>query len=89
VRHERVLNRRHRTRIDIVGQTHLPRITGATSRVREVRLEPRDPGLHGKCSTGYLDRFILTNKRVMVVNGIIIRRVAMMQLLRVTDMKYE
>jgi hypothetical protein len=56
---------------------------GARSEVR-----PRDPGLHGKCSTGYLDRFILTNKRVMVVNGII-RRVAMMQLLRVTDLKYE
>ncbi|GAA0543069.1 hypothetical protein GCM10010172_25690 [Paractinoplanes ferrugineus] len=37
----------------------------------------------------YFDRFILTNKRVMVVNGIITRRVAMMPLLRVTDMKYE
>jgi membrane protein YdbS with pleckstrin-like domain len=37
----------------------------------------------------YYDRFILTNKRVMVVNGIITRRVAMMPLLRVTDMKYE
>ena len=36
----------------------------------------------------YFDRFILTNKRVMVVNGIITRRVAMMPLLRVTDMKY-
>jgi membrane protein YdbS with pleckstrin-like domain len=35
------------------------------------------------------DRFILTNKRVMLVNGIITRRVAMMPLLRVTDMKYE
>lgn len=37
----------------------------------------------------YFDRFILTNKRVMVVSGIITRRVAMMPLLRVTDMKYE
>ncbi|HEX7745133.1 MAG TPA: PH domain-containing protein [Micromonosporaceae bacterium] len=35
------------------------------------------------------DRFILTNKRVMLVNGIVTRRVAMMPLLRVTDMKYE
>lgn len=37
----------------------------------------------------YYDRFILTNKRVMVVNGIVTRQVAMMPLLRVTDMKYE
>ncbi len=37
----------------------------------------------------WYDRFILTNKRVMVVNGIITRRVAMMPLARVTDMKYE
>lgn len=37
----------------------------------------------------WFDRFILTNKRVMVVNGIITRNVAMMPLLRVTDMKYE
>ena len=37
----------------------------------------------------YYDRFILTNKRVMLVNGIITRKVAMMPLLRVTDMKYE
>jgi membrane protein YdbS with pleckstrin-like domain len=37
----------------------------------------------------YFDRFILTNKRVMVVNGIVTRMVAMMPLLRVTDMKYE
>jgi membrane protein YdbS with pleckstrin-like domain len=36
----------------------------------------------------YFDRFILTNKRVMVVNGLITRNVAMMPLLRVTDMKY-
>jgi membrane protein YdbS with pleckstrin-like domain len=37
----------------------------------------------------YYDRFILTNKRVMVVNGLVTRNVAMMPLLRVTDMKYE
>jgi membrane protein YdbS with pleckstrin-like domain len=37
----------------------------------------------------YYDRFILTNKRVMVVRGLVTRDVAMMPLLRVTDMKYE
>jgi membrane protein YdbS with pleckstrin-like domain len=37
----------------------------------------------------HFDRFILTNKRVMVVNGIVTRNVAMMPLQRVTDMKYE
>jgi uncharacterized membrane protein YdbT with pleckstrin-like domain len=37
----------------------------------------------------WFDRFILTNKRVMVVSGIITKKVAMMPLLRVTDMKYE
>jgi membrane protein YdbS with pleckstrin-like domain len=42
-----------------------------------------------KVADWHFDRFILTNKRVMVVNGIITRRVAMMPLLRVTDMKYE
>jgi uncharacterized membrane protein YdbT with pleckstrin-like domain len=36
----------------------------------------------------WYDRFILTNKRVMVVSGIITRNVAMMPLQRVTDMKY-
>ncbi|NJC69375.1 PH domain-containing protein [Planosporangium thailandense] len=36
----------------------------------------------------WYDRFILTNKRVMLVNGIVTRKVAMMPLLRVTDMKY-
>jgi membrane protein YdbS with pleckstrin-like domain len=36
----------------------------------------------------YFDRFILTNKRVMVVSGVVTRNVAMMPLLRVTDMKY-
>ncbi|HEX6969803.1 MAG TPA: PH domain-containing protein [Micromonosporaceae bacterium] len=37
----------------------------------------------------HFDRFVLTNKRVMVINGIITRNVAMMPLARVTDMKYE
>jgi membrane protein YdbS with pleckstrin-like domain len=37
----------------------------------------------------FKDRFILTNKRVMLVSGLITRKVAMMPLLRVTDMKYE
>lgn len=37
----------------------------------------------------YYDRFILTNKRIMAINGMITRRVGMMPLLRVTDMKYE
>jgi len=36
----------------------------------------------------YYDRFILTNKRVMLIEGIVSRRVAMMPLGRVTDMKY-
>lgn len=36
----------------------------------------------------YYDRFILTNKRVMLIEGIISRNVAMMPLGRVTDMKY-
>jgi membrane protein YdbS with pleckstrin-like domain len=36
----------------------------------------------------YYDRFILTNKRVMLIEGIVSRNVAMMPLGRVTDMKY-
>jgi membrane protein YdbS with pleckstrin-like domain len=36
----------------------------------------------------YYDRFVLTNKRVMLVEGIVARKVAMMPLARVTDMKY-
>jgi membrane protein YdbS with pleckstrin-like domain len=41
-----------------------------------------------KVADWWFDRFILTNKRVMVVSGIFTRNVAMMPLLRVTDMKY-
>jgi membrane protein YdbS with pleckstrin-like domain len=37
----------------------------------------------------WYDRFILTNKRIMVVNGLVTRTVGMMPLARVTDMKYE
>lgn len=36
----------------------------------------------------YYDRFILTNKRVMLIGGLVARRVAMLPLARVTDMKY-
>lgn len=36
----------------------------------------------------YYDRFVLTDKRVMVVGGIFTRRVGMMPLARVTDMAY-
>jgi membrane protein YdbS with pleckstrin-like domain len=36
----------------------------------------------------YYDRFVLTNKRIMLVEGIVARKVAMMPLARVTDMKY-
>ena len=41
-----------------------------------------------KVADWWFDRFILTNKRVMVIRGIFTRNVAMMPLLRVTDMKY-
>lgn len=36
----------------------------------------------------YYDRFVLTNRRIMEVSGIVTRRVAMMPLGRVTDMAY-
>jgi membrane protein YdbS with pleckstrin-like domain len=42
-----------------------------------------------KVADWYYDRFILTNKRIMAVRGMVSRTVAMMPLLRVTDMKYE
>lgn len=42
-----------------------------------------------KVADWYFDRFILTNKRIMAIKGMITRTVAMMPLLRVTDMKYE
>lgn len=42
-----------------------------------------------KVADWHFDRFILTNKRVMVVRGIVTRDVGMMPLGRVTDMKYE
>lgn len=36
----------------------------------------------------YYDRFVLTNKRLMLIGGIVSRNVAMLPLGRVTDMKY-
>jgi hypothetical protein len=36
----------------------------------------------------YFDRFVLTSRRVMVISGMITRKVAMMPLARVTDMAY-
>ncbi|MFI5956520.1 PH domain-containing protein [Cryptosporangium sp. NPDC051539] len=37
----------------------------------------------------YFDKFVLTDKRVMLIEGIVTRRVAMMPLARVTDMAYQ
>jgi membrane protein YdbS with pleckstrin-like domain len=37
----------------------------------------------------YFDRFVLTSKRVMVVSGMVTRKIAMMPLARVTDMAYK
>lgn len=37
----------------------------------------------------WADRFVVTNKRVMLVHGIITRKVGMMPLSKVTDMSYE
>jgi membrane protein YdbS with pleckstrin-like domain len=42
-----------------------------------------------RCAGWWWDRFVLTNKRVMMVSGLLTRRVAMMPLKRVTDMAYE
>jgi len=42
-----------------------------------------------KIADWYMDRFVLTNKRLMVINGLVTRNVGMMPLLRVTDMKYQ
>jgi uncharacterized membrane protein YdbT with pleckstrin-like domain len=36
----------------------------------------------------YVCRFVLTNKRIMLIEGVFTRNVAMMPLARVTDMKY-
>ncbi|GAA1359108.1 PH domain-containing protein [Catellatospora chokoriensis] len=36
----------------------------------------------------WFSRFVLTNKRLMLIEGVLTRRVAMMPLLRVTDMSY-
>ncbi|WP_051571356.1 PH domain-containing protein [Cryptosporangium arvum] len=37
----------------------------------------------------FFDKFVLTDKRVMLIEGIVTRRVAMMPLARVTDMAYQ
>jgi uncharacterized membrane protein YdbT with pleckstrin-like domain len=37
----------------------------------------------------YFDRFVITDGRVMLFHGIIARRVAMMPVLKVTDLTYE
>jgi hypothetical protein len=37
----------------------------------------------------WADRFVVTNKRVMIVHGLITRKVGMMPLAKVTDMSYE
>lgn len=42
-----------------------------------------------KLADWYFDRFVLTNKRLMLVTGIVTRRVGMMPLIKVTDMTYE
>jgi membrane protein YdbS with pleckstrin-like domain len=41
-----------------------------------------------KVGDWYFDRFVLTSRRVMVVSGMVTRKVAMMPLARVTDMAY-
>lgn len=37
----------------------------------------------------WFDRFVITNKRVMLVHGVILRQVDMMPMGKVTDMRYE
>jgi membrane protein YdbS with pleckstrin-like domain len=42
-----------------------------------------------KIGDWYFDKFVLTDKRVILVEGIVTRKVAMMPLARVTDMAYQ
>ncbi|GAA3393215.1 PH domain-containing protein [Cryptosporangium minutisporangium] len=42
-----------------------------------------------KIGDWYFDKFVLTDKRVMLIEGIVTRKVAMMPLARVTDMAYQ
>ncbi|GAA0283439.1 hypothetical protein GCM10009539_84370 [Cryptosporangium japonicum] len=42
-----------------------------------------------KIGDWFFDKFVLTDKRVMLIEGIVTRRVAMMPLARVTDMAYQ
>ncbi len=37
----------------------------------------------------YVERFVVTNKRVLLVSGLLTRRVAIMPLIKVTDLTYE
>jgi membrane protein YdbS with pleckstrin-like domain len=42
-----------------------------------------------KVARWYVDRFIVSDRRIMLVTGIIARKVAMMPLTKLTDMSYE
>jgi membrane protein YdbS with pleckstrin-like domain len=42
-----------------------------------------------KLARWYVDRFIVTDRRIMLVSGIVARRVAMMPMAKLTDMSYE
>ena len=41
-----------------------------------------------KLARWYVDRFIVTDRRIMLVSGIVARRVAMMPMTKLTDMSY-
>ena len=69
----------------------LDRQAQRTQRVSRSWCSSGSPSWSGCCGTScewYYDRFVLTNKRVMLVEGVVARKVAMMPLTRVTDMKY-
>jgi membrane protein YdbS with pleckstrin-like domain len=42
-----------------------------------------------KLARWYVDRFIVTDRRIMLVSGIVARKVAMMPMAKLTDMSYE
>jgi membrane protein YdbS with pleckstrin-like domain len=42
-----------------------------------------------KLARWYVDRFIVTDRRIMLVSGIVARKVAMMPMTKLTDMSYE
>ena len=68
--------------------SHLPSSLVMTTRTRLRSMRGAVSWVLWDVAEWYYDRFILTNKRVMLVEGIVARRVAMMPLARVTDMKY-